>query len=92
MGRAPFDERELTVLFSALLLAAATVYFRRDVQRVPQWQLLLAGVACLSTGSISTIVEHFVAYDIFNTLEHASYLMQSLMLLLWAIRVRRVAV
>ena len=91
MGRTAFDERELTVLFSALLLACATAYFRRDVQRVPHWRLLLAGVGCLMLGSTATIVEHFVAYELFNGLEHASYLAQSLMLLLWALRARRVA-
>jgi hypothetical protein len=92
MGKPPFDERELTVLVSALFLAAATVYFRRELRRVPEWPLLLAGVGWLITGSTATIVEHFVAYDAFNLLEHASYLLQSLMLLLWALRVRKVAV
>jgi hypothetical protein len=91
MGRTAFDERELTVLFSALLLASATVYFCREMQRVPHWRILLAGVACLIVGSTATIVEHFWAYDTFNTVEHAGYLAQSLMLLLWALRVRRVA-
>jgi hypothetical protein len=91
MGQRAFDQRELTVLFSALLLACATVYFRRDVQRVPHWRLLLAGVAWLMLGSIATIVEHFWAYDVFNGIEHAAYLAQSSMLLLWALRARRVS-
>jgi uncharacterized membrane protein len=90
MGRPPFDERELTVLFSALLLAAATAYFRRDVQRVPHWPFLLGGVGCLIAGSTATIVEHFYAFDTFNVIEHAFYLAQSLMLVLWALRIRRV--
>jgi hypothetical protein len=90
MGRTPFDERELTVLFSALLLAAATAYFRREMQRVPQWRFLFAGLACLIVGSTATIAEHFAAYDTFNTVEHGAYLAQSLMLLLWALRVRQV--
>lgn len=78
------------MLFSALLLAAGTAYFRRELQRVPEWRILLAGIAWLVVGSTATIVEHFVAYDFFNTLEHASYLLQSLMLALWAFRLRRV--
>jgi hypothetical protein len=90
MGRPPFDERELTVLFSALLLAAGTAYFRREVQRVPEWRFLLAGVACLIVGSTATIVEHFYAYDFFNTVEHAGYFAQSSMLLVWAVRARKV--
>lgn len=90
MARTPFDERELTVLFSALLLAAATAYFRREMQRVPRWRFLLAGLGCLLVGSTATIVEHFVAYEVFNTIEHAAYLAQSLMLLSWALRVRQV--
>jgi fluoride ion exporter CrcB/FEX len=85
----PFDERELSVLFAALLLAALSAYFQRDLRRIPQWRLLLAGVGFLIAGSTATIVEHFVLYDFFNTLEHFCYLAQSLMLALWALRMRR---
>lgn len=90
MGRPPFDERELTVLFSALLLGAATVYFRREVQRVPHWPILFAGLTFMVVGSTATILEHFWAYDAFNVIEHGCYLAQSLMLLLWALRTRQV--
>ncbi|RYZ01358.1 MAG: hypothetical protein EOO73_35795 [Myxococcales bacterium] len=90
MGRPPFDERELTVLFSALLLAGATVYFRREVQRVPRWRLLIAGLAFMVAASAATIAEHFWAYSAFNAVEHACYMAQSVSLLLWALRVRQV--
>jgi hypothetical protein len=90
MGRTAFDERELTVLISALLITAASLYFGRDLRRLPQWKLLLAGLGCLVVGGASTIAEHFVAYHFFNTLEHAAYMVQSLMLLSWALRARRV--
>jgi hypothetical protein len=90
MGRPPFDERELTVLFSALLLGAATLYFRREVRRVPRWRYLFAGLLFLVIGSSATIVEHFAAYETFNTIEHASYLAQSVALLSWVLRLRRV--
>jgi hypothetical protein len=90
MGRPPFDERELTVLFAALLLAALSAYYQRNLRRVPHWRFLLAGVACLCVGSTATIVEHFVAYDAFNTIEHFAYFAQSLMLLIWALRTRQV--
>lgn len=91
MGRPPFDERELTVLFSALLLAGATVYFRRELQRLPHWRTLLAGLSFLVVGSMATIAEHLGAYDVFNAIEHGCYTAQSFMLLLWALRLRRVA-
>jgi membrane-bound metal-dependent hydrolase YbcI (DUF457 family) len=90
MVRPPFDERELTVLCSALLLAAASVYFRRELRRVPEWQFLLGGIAFLILGSSATIAEHFALYDFFNTVEHACYFAQSLMVLIWALRARRV--
>lgn len=90
MGRPPFDERELTVLLSALLLGAATVYFRREVRRVPRSRHLLAGLLFLVLGSTATIVEHFAAYATFNTIEHACYLAQSVALLSWVLRLRRV--
>lgn len=90
MGRPPFDERELTVLFAALLLAAVSGHYRRNLRRVPEWRFLLAGLGFLLVGSTATIVEHFVAYDLFNTLEHFAYFAQSLMLLIWALRTQRV--
>jgi hypothetical protein len=91
MGRTPFDERELTVLISALLISVASLYFGRDLRRLRQWKLLLAGLGCLVLGGTATIVEHFVAYDVFNTLEHAAYLAQSGLLLVWALGARRVS-
>lgn len=91
MGRTPFDERELTVLVSAVLVAAASLYFVRDLRRVPEWKLLLASIACLVLGSTATIVEHALAYDLFNTIEHGCYLLQSLTLAAWALRAPKAA-
>jgi hypothetical protein len=87
--RTPFDERELTVLLSALLLLAASVYFRRELRRVAHWPLLAAAILCLVAGGIATLVEHAVQYDLFNTLEHSFYLLQSVLLAAWALRLRR---
>lgn len=89
MPRTPFDERELTVLLSALLLLAASVYFRRELRRITNWPLLAAGIVCLVVGGIATLVEHTFAYEAFNTLEHGSYLLQSVFLAAWALRMRR---
>lgn len=83
----PFDERELTVLLSGLLLAASTLYFRSDLRRVPEWRLLLAGVVFMIVGNAATVIEHAVAYNVFNFIEHASYLLQSVVLAAWALRV-----
>jgi hypothetical protein len=90
MAHTPFDTRELAVLTAALLLATLSVYYHRDLRRIPQWRFLLGGILCLIAGSTATIAEHFALYDVFNTIEHLSYLAQSLMLALWAWRVRRV--
>lgn len=90
MGQTSFDERELTVLISALLIAASSLYFLKDLRRVPRWKVLLGSIACLVVGSIATIVEHAVAYDAFNTLEHACYFAQSALLAWWAWPARRV--
>ena len=90
MGHPPFERRELAVLFAGLLLAALSGYYHRDLRRIPEWRFLLAGILCLIIGSTATIVEHFALYDVFNTVEHTSYLAQSLMLAIWAWRVRRV--
>jgi hypothetical protein len=90
MGRPPFDERELTVLFAALMLAAISAYYRSNLRRVPEWRLLLAGLGCLIVGSSATIIEHFASYDAFNQVEHVAYFAQSLTLMVWALRTRRV--
>lgn len=91
MGQTPFDERELTVLVSGLLVAVSTLHFRRELRRVPEWRLLLCGVGCMIFGGISTVVEHAMAYDFLNHVEHACYLAQSVVLAFWAMRVRKVA-
>jgi hypothetical protein len=90
MGQTAFDERELTVLISALLLAVVSLHFLKELRRVPEWRVLLGGLGFLVLGSIATIAEHAVYYDLFNTIEHASYFAQSAMLVLWALRARRV--
>ena len=84
----PFDEREVTVLLSGLLLAASTLYFRSDIKRVPGWRLLLAGVGCMVVGNAATVIEHALAYQLFNIIEHASYMLQSVVLAAWALRLR----
>ena len=75
---------------AALMLATISGYYHRDLRRIPEWRFLFAGILCLIVGSVATIVEHFALYDVFNTLEHTSYLAQSLMVAVWALRVRRV--
>jgi hypothetical protein len=90
MGQTAFSKGELTVLISALLLAGASLYFLKDLRRVPEWKLLLGSIAFLVLGSVATIVEHAVAYDVFNTIEHACYFAQSAGLLVWALRARKV--
>lgn len=92
MGQPAFDERELTVLISALLLASASIYFLKDLRRVPVWRVLLCSIAFLVAGSVATIVEHAIAYDLFNHIEHACYLAQSATLALWAAKARKVPV
>lgn len=84
-----FDERELTVLLSGLLLAASTLYFRSDLRRVPEWRLLLAGVGFMIIGNAATVIEHTLSYSVFNFIEHASYLLQSVVLAAWALRVHK---
>ncbi len=91
MAPTPFDARELTVLISAVFVCACIVRSRGDLQRVPAWQTLTAAMGFLVVGATATIIEHFVAYPLFNTIEHAAYFLQSAALAAWAIRARRFA-
>lgn len=84
------DAREITVLISGLFLLACSVRFRVELRRVPQWRVLAYGMACLVAGNVATIVEHFVAYDLFNVVEHLCYFLQSLALAIWALQLRRI--
>lgn len=83
-----FDEREITVALSALLLLVGSLRFRRELQRVPEWPLLLAAIGFLLLGNLATVVEHCWAYTTFNLIEHFSYGAQSLVLGVWALRLR----
>jgi len=89
MGTPPFEEREVAVLVGALLLVGCTVYFVRDFKRVPRWQLLGLAILSLVLGNVATVLEHFVAFNVFNHLEHAAYAMQSLLLATWAYKLQR---
>jgi hypothetical protein len=88
--RTPFDERELTVLISALLLLSASIYFWRELRSIAHWKLLAGAILCLVAGGAATLIEHAIAFDVFNTIEHSSYLLQSVFLALWALRMRNV--
>ncbi|MGC4087635.1 MAG: hypothetical protein QM756_07020 [Polyangiaceae bacterium] len=89
MGTPPFEEREVAVLVGALLLVGCTRYFLRDFKRVPSWQMLGLAMCSLVLGNVFTVVEHFVAFNLFNHLEHAAYAVQSLLVAAWAIRLQR---
>jgi hypothetical protein len=91
VAQTPFDAREITVLISAVFVCACLVRYRSDLQRVPAWRTLTTAMGFLVLGGTATIVEHFVAYDLFNVIEHAAYFLQSVALAAWAIHVRRFA-
>ncbi len=91
MAQAPFDSREITVLISAVFVCACIVRYRSDLTRVPAWRTLTAAMGFLVVGGTATLMEHFVAYQLFNTIEHAAYFLQSAALAAWAIRARRLS-
>lgn len=72
-----------------LLVLACTLTLLRDLKRVPRWQLLGLALGSLVLGDVATVVEHFVAYEFFNHLEHAAYALQSLLILAWAHGLKR---
>lgn len=84
-----FEEREVAVLVGAVLLVACTLYFFRDFRRVPSWQLLGLAMCSLVVGNVATVVEHFMAFSLFNHVEHAAYALQSVLLASWAYRLQR---
>lgn len=81
------NEGEITVLISALFLAACTGKFRGELQRIPSWGWLAAAVGCLVLGSISTVVEHATSPRFFDHVEHLGYFLQSIFIAVWALRV-----
>lgn len=89
MAPTPFDTRELVVLISAAFVFACSLRFRGELRRVPSWQILNAAIVCLIVGGAATVVEHFTTYELFNVVEHVAYLCQSLLLAVWALRIRR---
>ena len=78
----------LPELLSAVLLLIASVYFRKELQRIAHWRLLAAAILCLVAGGAATVLEHLQWFQLFNTLEHSSYLLQSVFLALWALSIR----
>jgi hypothetical protein len=80
---------EIVTLLVALLVAAATLARRRYLMALPHWRWLASAGLCLLVAWTATVVEHHVAYAVFDTLEHAAYLAQAVLLTVWIVRVGR---
>lgn len=84
-----FDGREVAILLSAVLLVTCSLRFRHELRRVPRWPLLASAIAGLVIGNVATVLEHFVAYNFLNHVEHAAYALQSVVIATWALRLER---
>jgi len=84
----PLEDRELSALIVMLVPVSALLRFGHEFKRIPEWRLLTFGMLCLLIGEVSTVLEHIALAQLFDYVEHACYLLQSLAIALWAVRIR----
>ncbi|MBN2813086.1 MAG: hypothetical protein JXQ80_03355 [Bacteroidales bacterium] len=76
-----------------LILGVGVLFFiivnASRLKNIYSWKLLIAGYCVLLSGWIFTVLEGFFAGHILNYLEHASYLVSSVVLLVWCCRFAR---
>lgn len=80
---------EFVTLLLAVTVAAATFVRRRYLLAIPHWPWLAAAGISLLVAWTATVLEDLWAPAAFDTLEHAAYLAQSLLLTTWIVRVGR---
>ncbi len=78
---------EVVSLVIALFLLPIIVTSSRSI-RHPQRVLILVAVGAMLAGYTFTIIEGFVLFDLFNTLEHAAYATAGVLTLVVMLRYR----
>ncbi|HOX46505.1 MAG TPA: hypothetical protein PK668_23070 [Myxococcota bacterium] len=80
---------ELVTLILGLALAAFLIFNRDRLRRLPGWGWLTAAIGSMLLAWIATIVEGFLAHDLFNHLEHLTYAAAAVFLAGWVWRGHR---
>jgi len=76
-------ENEIVMLFIGGGVVILILKYRLPLKRLPASNLLLAGFFTLLAGWVLTVLEEFVWNSFLNYLEHLSYAVSSLLVLLW---------
>ncbi len=74
---------EILMLIINLGIIIAIISNNTKLKIIPFYKLLLSSYFIIFFGWISTVVEGIIYPDFFNACEHASYLVFSIMMLVW---------
>ena len=64
-------------------------YFSKPMRGFPFKRIFLASLTFFVLGQILTIVEGFLFPDLLNTIEHFSYLLFTIFLIIWFLKIKR---
>lgn len=78
-------ENEILVLIFATFVLAVGIFFPKSLRTLPYFPLLQASYFALWCAWLATNLEHVFNPALFNTLEHISYLTNSLLFFAWCI-------
>ncbi len=76
-------ENELVMLLLSLGVAVFIILKSHTFRMFPGWKLLFAAFLFFAAGSLFTVIETFFFNNFFNHMEHISYFMSGLSILIW---------
>lgn len=76
-------ENEVVMLLLSLCVLVFIVLNIKSIVKIRHWQILLGAYISLVTASISTNLESYFYSDIYNMIEHISYAISGLLILVW---------
>lgn len=76
-------ENEVVMLVLGISVFILILNDREHIKKITSWKILVTSYYFLLFGWVLTVVEGFLLEEILNILEHASYAVSALFMLVW---------
>jgi hypothetical protein len=76
-------ENEVVMLLLSLCVLVFIILYIKLIIKIRHWQFLLGAYLFLVVASISTNLESYFFPDVYNMIEHISYAISGLLILIW---------
>ncbi len=82
-------ENEVVMLLLSLCVLIFIVLYFKSIIKIKHWQLLLGAYLSLLMASICTNLESYFFPSVYNMIEHISYAISSMLLLIWILLINK---